>query len=128
MRCMDDVGSHLHPVDYELPRVVVVGSRSAGKSSLLELLTGFAMFPRGYSGTKLPVKLKLKRVASPDDSSVTVSYLGTVTQLDSADDILAEVDRIMARAGALGSNVITVEICQVSCKACKVHSMWCARL
>jgi len=52
----------------ELPQIVVVGSQSAGKSSVLESIVGRDFLPRG-SGivTRCPLVLNLKRIEAEDN-------------------------------------------------------------
>ncbi|KAK4188345.1 Dynamin central region-domain-containing protein [Podospora australis] len=61
----------------DLPQIVVVGSQSAGKSSVLENIVGRDFLPRG-SGivTRRPLILQLINVPSDDEAedSVTASY------------------------------------------------------
>jgi GTPase SAR1 family protein len=46
---------------YEIPKVIVIGDESSGKSSLLENITGCPIFPRDTRYcTKIPIKLELK--------------------------------------------------------------------
>jgi GTP-binding protein EngB required for normal cell division len=47
---------------FKLPRIVVVGAESAGKSSVLERLANFRFFPRGRGlTTRMPILLSLKK-------------------------------------------------------------------
>lgn len=47
-------------LDIRLPRIVVVGCESAGKSSVIERLASFRFFPRGRQiTTRMPIKLRL---------------------------------------------------------------------
>ncbi len=102
-------------VQFKLPTVIVVGGRSAGKSSLLENITKCPIFPRDPAlCTKMPVKLQLIEVASETDSSVTLSWRGAITPLESKDDILAEVAKIMKSVDSIVSDEVTVTICQAS--------------
>ncbi len=97
-------------VQFKLPTVIVVGGRSAGKSSLLENITKCPIFPRDPAlCTKMPVKLQLIEVAS---ESVTLSWRGALTPLESKDDILAEVAKIMKSVDSIVSDEVTVTICQ----------------
>ena len=51
--------------DFKLPEVVVVGSESSGKSSLLENITKCEIFPRDRSQcTRAPIRFKLMQVRS----------------------------------------------------------------
>ena len=72
----------------ELPRIVVVGERNAGKSSLLENITQRSVFPRDKSlCTKVPVRLKLKQVRTAEERSRVVTYMGESHEvLESAGD------------------------------------------
>ena len=46
----------------QLPRIVVVGAESAGKSSVIERLANLRLFPRGeHITTRMPVELLLRR-------------------------------------------------------------------
>lgn len=49
----------------ELPQIIVVGSQSTGKSSILESIVGKDFLPRG-SGivTRCPLVLQLKRIGN----------------------------------------------------------------
>jgi len=105
-----DIKSYLPMVQFKLPTVIVVGGRSAGKSSLLENITKCPIFPRDPAlCTKMPVKLQLIEVAS---ELVTLSWRGALTPLESKDDILAEVAKIMKSVDSIVSDEVTVTICQ----------------
>src|SRR5271170_1650536 len=58
--------------EYKLPRVIVVGNESSGKSSLLENITKCQLFPRDSKiCTKCPI---LVRMISGDNKSYTISF------------------------------------------------------
>ena len=60
---MQGVKSYVPKSELELPKVIVIGGKSAGKSSLLENITKCSVFPRDRDlCTKRPVKLQLKQV------------------------------------------------------------------
>ena len=101
--------------DFQLPRVIVVGARSAGKSSLLESITKCPIFPRHRDVcTKMPLQLRLKNVPSAIERKVTISYPGRQRKLlQKAEDILAEVDAIMQSVKGIDAQPIVIEICQV---------------
>ena len=93
---MQDVKSFLPTSQFQLPKVIVIGGKSAGKSSLLENITKCAVFPRDRDlCTKRPVKLQLKQVTSADEATVQILYQNHRVTLPSTDGILGEVDRIM---------------------------------
>ncbi len=109
------IKSYLPTVEFKLPTVIVVGGRSAGKSSLLENITKCPIFPRDPAlCTKMPVKLQLIQVANESDCSVTVSWRGAIIPLGSKDEILAEVAKIMKSVDCIVTEEVTVTICQVS--------------
>ena len=112
---IQDVKSFLPTSQFQLqlPKVVVIGGKSAGKSSLLENITKCAVFPRDRDlCTKRPVKLQLKQVASADEASVQVLYQDHRVTLPSTDDILGEVDRIMKRLTTITDDEIVIKISQ----------------
>ena len=97
----------------QLPKVIVIGGKSAGKSSLLENITKCAVFPRDRDlCTKRPVKLQLRQVASADEASVQVLYQDHRVTLPSTDGILGEVDRIMKPLTTVTDDEIVIKISQ----------------
>jgi GTP-binding protein EngB required for normal cell division len=65
--------------EYVLPRVIVIGNESAGKSCLLENITKCQIFPRGSSiCTKCPIHLKLN---NGDEPSYSIIYKNTFTKI-----------------------------------------------
>lgn len=62
---MKDIGLEKH---IKLPKIIVVGSQSAGKSSLLESIVGLDFLPRG-SGvvTRRPLELRLVNISEQGD-------------------------------------------------------------
>ena len=49
------------PITIEFPKIVIVGCESAGKSSLIERLAGFRVFPVGEDlTTRMPIAMNLK--------------------------------------------------------------------
>ena len=120
-----NIRSYLPMVDFKLPTVVVVGGKSAGKSSLLENITKCPVFPRDPAlCTKMPVKLQLIQVAKEADCSVTIGWRGSLLPLNSKNDILQEVAKIMDSVDGIVTDELTVAICQVQpfCNSCNI--MW----
>ncbi|KAL2018953.1 hypothetical protein VTK56DRAFT_10247 [Thermocarpiscus australiensis] len=80
----------------DLPQIVVVGSQSAGKSSVLENIVGRDFLPRG-SGivTRRPLILQLINV--PDDDSEDVSNVGYRNPTQAARNEWAEFHHIPNR-------------------------------
>lgn len=111
---IESIKAYLPTVEFKLPRVIVVGGRSAGKSSLLEMITKCPIFPRHKDFcTKLPIKLQLRRAASADQSTVTVSFQGKMQQVEMS-QILTEVDRVMQSVTGITEEPLIVNICKVN--------------
>lgn len=114
--------------DLELPKVIVIGGKSAGKSSLLENITKCSVFPRDRDlCTKRPVKLQLKHVNTADEAFVQVLYQDERTVLESTDAILGEVHRIMNPLSAIADDEIIIQIGQAGPFKlyCMVHGSTC---
>lgn len=108
------ITSHLPQKPFALPKVVVIGGKNAGKSSLLENITKCPIFPRGAGlCTKRPIKLQLQQVRTAKEFSVCVLYDGTCIRLGSTDALLDVVDDIMKPLKSVTDQEITVQICQV---------------
>lgn len=102
---------------FKLPRVIVLGGKNAGKSSLLENITKCPVFPRNAGlCTKMPVRLQLCHVNTEAECSVSIVWQGVSTQLQSRDSILAEVEAIMHKVDTVIADELTIKICQVSAR------------
>ena len=111
--CIADIKSYLPGVHFKLPQVIVVGGKSAGKSSLLEMITKCPVFPRHTDFcTKVPIRLQLKRVESADQSAVTVEFRGLIRNME-LEDILTEVDKIMKQVDNVSDDPIVIRILKV---------------
>ncbi len=102
-----------------LPKLVVVGSSNAGKSSLLENITKCAIFPRDKKlCTKFPLRLRIQQVSDVNGCGVTISHDGVDVPLASPEDALEVITKIMDQAERLddltGQELLVV-IKQVSC-------------
>ncbi|MPC22756.1 Dynamin-1-like protein [Portunus trituberculatus] len=63
----------------QLPQIVVVGSQSAGKSSVLESLVGRSFLPRGIGiVTRRPLVLQLVYTTSEDNQHRSAETVGTI--------------------------------------------------
>jgi hypothetical protein len=101
-------------VHLTLPRVVVVGSRDAGKSSLLENLTKCSIFPRDKGlCTKMPTRFHLQQVQTQDLCSCAIIYKGFRTSVELTDDILSRVTSTMSEIGTFSTEELVVELKQV---------------
>ena len=104
-----------------LPKLVVVGTSHAGKSSLLENITKCAIFPRDKKlCTKFPLRLRIQQVSDVNDCGVTISHDGVDVPLASPEDAAEVIIKIMDQAERLddltGQELLVV-IKQVSYKS-----------
>jgi len=85
-----------------LPKLVVVGTSNAGKSSLLENITKCAIFPRDKKlCTKFPLRLRIQQVSDVNECGVTISHDGVDVPLASPEDALEVITKIMDQAERL---------------------------
>ena len=60
---------------YEVPKVIVIGAESSGKSSLLENITKCPIFPRNTSiCTRQPIHLKLSKLEEDENPEYKIIY------------------------------------------------------
>lgn len=84
------------PID--LPQIVVVGSQSSGKSSVLESIVGFDFLPRGTGVvTRSPILIQLNKIRTTDDSQSSQRWVEFVhspeKRFESEAEIQAEIIR-----------------------------------
>lgn len=90
--------------EYTLPRVIVIGNESSGKSSLLENITKCQLFPRDIKTcTKCPIHLKL---SNNINNSYIVQYKNTSVQIHDKLKIYEEITKIM---NLIEPNVISTD-------------------
>ena len=93
--------------------VIVIGSESSGKSSLLENITKCPVFPRNAKiCTKQPIHLKLRPSKTDEDKNYSYEYDG-VTYVTTKNKIVKEIDAIMNTIdeNTIINKVITINIC-----------------
>eukprot|EP00983_Pelagomonas_calceolata_P002372 79849-Pelagomonas_calceolata.AAC.4 len=83
--------------DFQMPRIVVVGGESTGKSSLLENITKCAVFPRDKDiCTRMPIRMQLTNATDASDTAVEVQF-GSLpaTRLQDSSQVLGAVQAAM---------------------------------
>ena len=100
---------------YNIPTVVVIGTESSGKSSLLENIVKCPIFPRSARlCTKQPIHLKLRRAKDESDISYSFEYRGITTHSTKMElnarllDIMNSMD-----TNEISEEVIVVNICDI---------------
>lgn len=113
-KIFNDVLSDDEKSTYRLPRVVVIGDESTGKSSLLEGITKCKMFPRDNKMcTKFPIRVKL----STGEPQYSVSYMDSdgdrvVVDVDDKNEIYPIIKELMSKipGDQISENEIIVRI------------------
>ena len=110
------VGMH---VAFDLPQLVVVGSQSVGKSSVLESLVGRDFLPRGTGiVTRRPLILQLRNVPATENG-IKVKEWGEFQHLPGKKfedfdhirlEIIAETDRLCGKNSGISNNPINLKI------------------
>lgn len=96
--------------EYTLPRVIVIGNESAGKSSLLENITKCQIFPRDAKMcTKCPIHLKLK---TDEKHTYSINYKGQDIIIKNKYAIYNKIAQYMKDIGEgnISTDVITINI------------------
>ena len=110
------VGMH---VAFDLPQLVVVGSQSVGKSSVLESLVGRDFLPRGTGiVTRRPLILQLRNLTTVDPAKPPKEW-GEFQHLPSKRfedfdhirlEIIAETERVCGKNSGISNNAINLKI------------------
>lgn len=109
---LKDIGDSVAADGFTLPRVVVVGCESTGKSSLMEKLTKCHLFPRGEGiCTKMPVRLEMVHDPVPATATVRVHH-GTAFDEHNVDaeHILPGLQAYMAGLTGISQEELVIEI------------------
>ncbi|KAJ1620752.1 P-loop containing nucleoside triphosphate hydrolase protein [Pavlovales sp. CCMP2436] len=103
--------STLSATSLKLPRIVVVGSESAGKSSTLERIAGVSLFPRDAKiCTRMPIRLSLINDDDAPRASVTLKFPGREDQSVHESQAAAAIGKLMRQVVPPGSGVIDTEL------------------
>ncbi|GJE93832.1 Dynamin-related protein [Phanerochaete sordida] len=101
--------------ELDMPQLAVVGSQSAGKSSVLETIVGRDFLPRG-SGivTRRPLVLQLIHTPVPEDSSQTYTEWGQFLHIDKRftdfDEIRKEIEQETYRVAGQNKGISKLPI------------------
>ena len=91
----------------DLPRVVVVGTQSSGKSSVLDAIIGMDILPKGDGVvTRRPLELRLNRLANDDDRNAYAVFKGKDDKDERVDD-LNQVKHMIARKTKSPARTVT---------------------
>jgi GTPase SAR1 family protein len=93
------------------PRIVVIGSESAGKSSMIERIAGASLFPRDAKiCTRMPIMLSFVNDESAEQARVTLKFPGRDDQTVREADAAAAVGRLMREVVPPGAGVIDTQL------------------
>lgn len=91
-----------------LPRIVVIGSESSGKSSLIENISKVAFFPRDQSiCTKFPIRLIIN--PEKDDDQVCIHFEGETVYIEK-DKVLDHMTNLMKSSTTISNKEIVVTV------------------
>eukprot|EP00967_Tisochrysis_lutea_P069340 scaffold91081_cov16-Tisochrysis_lutea.AAC.2 len=106
--------------DFQMPRIVVVGGESTGKSSLLENITKCAVFPRDKDiCTRMPIRMQLTNATDASDTAVEVQF-GSLpaTRLQDSSQVLGAVQLFKRRTDGKVKHIYNDELnSDVNCQA-----------
>lgn len=109
-----------NPID--LPQIVVVGSQSSGKSSVLESIVGFDFLPRGNGVvTRSPILIQLNKLKTEAISTTTtplekwVEFLhkpGKIytSEYEIQEEIMKETERVAGKNKQLSPNALIMKV------------------
>lgn len=112
-RIQDALGAFEYHEDISFPRLVVVGSQSSGKSSVLESLVGRDFLPRGSNiVTRRPLILQLEHKQGVQESAVFKHKPGVVFKdfSDVKREIEIETERLLGNQACISDQPITLTI------------------
>ena len=101
----------------DVPKVIVIGAESSGKSSLLENIIKCPVFPRNTNiCTKQPIRLILKTALSKSDSEYKITYNNHSEFIDDKNQIMDRITNIMSKLepDTISEDVINIEITDVN--------------
>jgi hypothetical protein len=96
-----------------IPKVIVIGAESGGKSSLLENIIKCPIFPRNSNiCTRQPIHLVLRNVTNPDDIIYKIVYQDVSYNITDKNQLMIKIQEIMSRLDNedISSEEIHVEI------------------
>ncbi|PXF46671.1 Dynamin-related protein 3B [Gracilariopsis chorda] len=105
------------PID--LPQIVVVGSQSSGKSSVLESIVGFDFLPRGTGVvTRSPILIQLNKIRTVDDSQPAQRWVEFLhapdkrfeTEADIQAEIIRETERVAGKNKKLTPTAVIMKV------------------
>jgi GTP-binding protein EngB required for normal cell division len=93
------------------PRIVVIGSESAGKSSMIERIAGVSLFPRDAKiCTRMPIMLSFINDESTNHARVTLKFTGRADETVREADAAEAVGRLMREVVPPGAGVIETQL------------------
>lgn len=114
-----------HAKEYNLPKVIVIGQESAGKSCLLENITKCQLFPRNVTCcTRCPIHVKLYNVQNISDIKYEIAYKNEKIQIKDKYEIINKISEIFTKIGnTITEDEITVSISEINVPAFEFYDL-----
>lgn len=103
--------------DLPLPKVIVIGTESSGKSSLLENILKCSIFPRNsIICTKQPIHLVLKTAKNEQEIYYKIIYKNKIDIIDKKENLIKKITDIMniITVDEISDEEIHIEICDLN--------------
>jgi GTPase SAR1 family protein len=100
----------------DIPKIIVIGAESSGKSCLLENIIKCPIFPRNQSiCTKQPIHVRLKTALTPSDIYYKITWQNK-TEIIEKNLIVSKIESIMQllSENEISQEEILVEICDIN--------------
>jgi GTP-binding protein EngB required for normal cell division len=110
-KTIDDMSFEKDLEKYILPKIIVIGNESSGKSSLLENIAKMQIFPRGISQcTKCPVRVIMSNGRNQYSISFSLNSEEHTVNLQNKNDFFGEITRHMNMLKDITEDEIIVRI------------------
>ncbi|BGP50932.1 hypothetical protein JCM10450v2_006858 [Rhodotorula kratochvilovae] len=100
----------------ELPRIVVIGSQSVGKSSLVEAITGIKVPRDANTCTRCPMEVKTERADSPWTCQISLRF-----EVDKAGKLVKDAAPIVFGPSLTDANAVEAMLCRAQLAILNPH-------
>ncbi|CAL8117596.1 unnamed protein product [Orchesella dallaii] len=87
-------------LEMDLPRIVVIGVQSAGKSSVLNRVIGFIIFPQASgTTTTCPIILRVFKIPESEEEGIELDNFPDAGRISDNDEVMAKIANFMEKNG-----------------------------